>query len=81
MEYEGHVKVKCLLYSFKGQSHEKVCEIITLNDRLGPTKARRQFLKLYSRPFKSDDITNKGDSRCKTDCSDLEDSAKNTPSK
>jgi hypothetical protein len=29
----------------KGQSHEKVCEIITLNDRVGPNKVCRQLLK------------------------------------
>jgi hypothetical protein len=52
-----------LLIFKKGQTHEKVCEIITLN-------------KFLNHPFISDDITNRGGSRCKIGFSDLEDSIK-----
>jgi hypothetical protein len=36
-----------LLYTLKGQSHEKICEIVPLNDRSCdvPTKVRQKFLK------------------------------------
>jgi hypothetical protein len=40
---KGCYAVHC---SLKEQSHEKVCEIITLNDRYVQTKIRRQLLKL-----------------------------------
>jgi hypothetical protein len=61
---------------FKGTVPQKVCEIITLNDRLGPNNVCRQFFLNFKIARLEDTILQQGDCRCKTDVSDLEDSAK-----
>jgi hypothetical protein len=54
----------------KGHSHEKVVEIIPLNDRFGRKKGMQTLFKFLKSLFKKQRFLKRGDSRCKINFSD-----------